>query len=99
MMHPYYTLLAGKQPATQIAALWYVRELGAQPLPADLVERLSSRYYAEIISDESSFETEPAVYSLLLANYAVYETLPASLAPPAPVGVLVRPRLVYRPRP
>jgi hypothetical protein len=98
MMHPYYALLAGKEPATQIAALWYVRGRGAQPLPADLVARLQSQHYAEIISDESEFETDPALYELLLAHYEPVETLDHSLAPPAPVGVHVRPQVVYRPR-
>lgn len=44
MMHPYYALLAGKEPATQIATLWYVRERGALPLPDDFARRLESHY-------------------------------------------------------
>jgi hypothetical protein len=98
MMHPYYALLAGQTPATQIATLWYVRHRGEQPLPDDFVSRLSSRYYTAIISDESVFETDPAVHLLLLENYSPAETLDTNQAPATNTGVVVRPQLVYRPR-
>ena len=97
MMHPYYALLAGKAPATQMATMWYVRDRGELPLPDDFVSRLSDHYYAAIISDESVFETDPAVHDLLLTNYAPAETLDASQAPATNTGVVVRPELVYRP--
>jgi hypothetical protein len=97
LMHPYYALLAGKAPATQIATLWYVRARGAQPLPADFVARIASRYYGAIVSDESLFETEPALQALLLAHYAPAETLGPDDAPATMAGMVVRPVVVYRP--
>jgi hypothetical protein len=98
MMHPFYTLLAGKAPSTQIATLWYVRHRGELPLPDDFVSRLREQYYTAIISDESTFETEPDIQALLLTYYAPAETLDASQAPTTNTGVVVRPQLVYRPR-
>jgi len=98
MMHPYYALLAGKQPSAQIAALWYGRARGTMPLPDDFVKRIRDRYYALIISDESLFEIEDAkLQNLLSANYVRTVTLDESESPPAPVGMLVRPSVVYEP--
>ena len=98
LMHPYYALLAGKAPATQIATLWYVRDRGALPLPADFVSRLDTHAYAEIISDQSDFEVEPALQELLARTYVPAQTLDASQAPATMVGVVVRPQVVYVPR-
>jgi hypothetical protein len=97
MMHPYYALLAGKEPATQIAALWYVRERGALPLPDDFVSRLQNHYYAAIISDESFFEIEPTLVGLITKYYVLAETLPLASTPLAPVGMAVRPQVIYLP--
>ncbi|HEY2982023.1 MAG TPA: glycosyltransferase family 39 protein [Anaerolineales bacterium] len=99
LMHPYYALLAGKQPSTQIATLWYVRERGALPLPDDFVQRVESLYYSAIISDDSSFEKMPDLQALLTANYPRYELLSSSESPPTLTGVTVRPRVIYFPNP
>src|SRR5579859_7486615 len=69
MMHPYYALLAGKEPSTQIATLWYVRDRGVLPVPADMEQRIETHYYAAIITDQSDFEVEPAMHGLLTSYY------------------------------
>ncbi|MEZ4771336.1 MAG: hypothetical protein R2844_23320 [Caldilineales bacterium] len=100
MMHPYYALKAGKQPAAQIQALWHARWRGRDPLPADLVERIENREYAEIISDESPyFETEPALMALIDANYVPLRQLAPQDAPATLNGLVVRPQTIYVPRP
>ena len=98
MMHPYYALLAGKQPSAQIAIVWHGRERGALPLPADLVSRIQARYYAAILSDETLFETDPPLLGLIEANYVRAETLDASDAPPTTTGMFSQTRVVYVPR-
>ena len=100
MMHPYYALKAGKQPAAQIQALWHARWRGRDPLPADLVARIENREYAEIISDESPyFETEPALAALIDANYVPLRHLTQQDAPATLNGLVVRPQTIYVPRP
>lgn len=99
MMHPYYALLAGKATSTQMATLWYVRDRGAYPFPDDFVQRLQTKYYRAIISDESDFETEPALKELLAENYPSTELLAPADAPATTTGVVVRPMVVYRPKP
>jgi 4-amino-4-deoxy-L-arabinose transferase-like glycosyltransferase len=99
MMHPYYALLAGKATSTQMATLWYVRDRGAYPFPDDFVQRLQTKYYRVIISDESDFETEPALKELLAENYPSTELLPPADGPPTTTGVVVRPMVIYRPKP
>jgi len=98
MMHPFYTLLAGKLPSTQIATLWYVRRRGAEPLPNDFVTRIETSYYTAIISDESSFETEPDLVALIDRYYERDQVLGEEDAPATNTGVVVRPTVVYRPR-
>ncbi|HEY9528041.1 MAG TPA: hypothetical protein VIR02_13190 [Anaerolineales bacterium] len=98
MMHPYYTVLAGKEPSSQIATLWYVRHRGELPLPNDFVERIQDHYYAAIISDESVFETKPDLQQLITTYYIPTETLTSGQAPPTITGVVVRPKLIYLPR-
>lgn len=98
-MHPYYALLAGKATSTQMATLWYVRDRGAYPFPDDFVQRLQTKYYRAIISDESDFETEPALRELLAENYPPTELLAPADAPATTTGVVVRPMVVYRPKP
>ncbi len=98
MMHPYYTILAGKEPSTQIATLWYVRHRGELPLPDDFVNRIESHYYSAIISDESFFETQPDLHELITTYYIQTETLNFSKAPPTLTGVVVRPKVIYRPK-
>lgn len=98
MMHPYYALLAGNEMSTQMATLWYVRDRGALPFPDDFVSRMQNKYYTEIISDESDFETEPALRAMLDTNYQMTETLTETDAPATDTGVVVRPMSVYRPR-
>jgi hypothetical protein len=97
MMHPYYTVLAGKEPSTQIATLWYVRHRGELPLPDDFVNRLKSHYYSVIISDESSFETQPDLQQLITEYYIQAEMLSLSEAPTTLTGVIVHPKVIYRP--
>ena len=99
MMHPYYALRAGKQPSAQILTLWYTYALGGLPLPADFVTRFRAKQYSAIISDESMFETEPAIRALLDANYQLTETLTPADAPPTMTGVVTRPISIYRPKP
>lgn len=96
MMHPYYTVLAGKEPSTQIATLWYVRHRGELPLPNDFVNRLQNHYYSVIISDESSFETQSDLQKLIDTYYVQAETL--SEAPTTMTGVIVHPKVIYRPK-
>jgi hypothetical protein len=98
MMHPYYTILAGKEPSTQIATLWYVRHRGELPLPDDFVNRIESHYYSVIISDESFFETQPDLHELITTYYIQTETLNLSNAPPTITGVVVRPKVIYVPK-
>ncbi len=99
MMHPYYAVLAGKQPSAQIAALWYGRARGNTPLPDDFVKRIQNHYYSTIISDESLFEIEDAeLQNLLSAYYVKTLTIDESESPPAPVGMLVRPMAIYEPK-
>jgi hypothetical protein len=98
MQHPYYALLAGKQPSAQIAIVWHSRERGVLPLPDDLVRRIQTRYYAAIISDESLFEIDPPLAELIAANYVRSEELAATESPPTLTGMAVRPRVVYVPK-
>jgi 4-amino-4-deoxy-L-arabinose transferase-like glycosyltransferase len=98
MMHPYYALLAGKAPSTQIATLWYVRDRGALPVPADFARRIETHYYAAIITDQSDFEVEPALHGLLTSYYVQAAALDPNQAPATLVGVVVRPQLLYQPR-
>ena len=97
MMHPYYSLLAGKKPSTQIATLWYVRHRGELPLPDDFVNKIQSHYYSVIISDESSFETQPDLQQLITEYYIQTEMLRLSEAPTTLTGVIVHPKVIYRP--
>jgi len=98
MMHPYYTVLAGKEPSTQIATLWYVRHRGELPLPDDFVNRIQSHYYSAIISDESSFETQPDLQKLIDRYYFQAEILNLSEAPTTMTGVIVHPKVIYHPK-
>jgi hypothetical protein len=99
MMHPYYAILAGKEPAVHIQMLWHARWRGRDPLPADLVARLESQGFAAIISDESEyFETDPALRDLLAITYRLGQVLPRAESPPTLSGMVVRPQVVYVPR-
>ena len=98
MMHPYYALMAGKDPSTQIATLWYVRHRGELPLPSDFVNRIKSHYYSTIIGDESSFETPSDLQKLITTYYVQTETLDAARAPSTLTGVIVRPKVIFRPK-
>jgi hypothetical protein len=98
MMHPYYALLAGKGPSTQIATLWYVRDRGALPLPRDFEQRIETRYYAAIVSDQSSFETEPALNGLISTYYEPATALGSAEAPATLSGVVVQPQVILVPR-
>ncbi len=99
MMHPYYALLAGKEPSAQIAALWHARGRGALPLPDDLVNRIQNHFYDAIVSDGSAFETEPDLQALISDHYYLAESLDTSEAPSTTTGVVVRPAEIYVPRP
>lgn len=99
MMHPYYAILAGKEPGVHIQALWGARWRGRDPLPPDLAARIEHRDYAAIVSDESPyFEDEPALRQLIEANYIVGVRLGEADAPLSPNGLPVRPRVIYVPR-
>jgi hypothetical protein len=98
MMHPYYAWLAGKEPSVDIQMLWHARLRGKKPLPADLVNRIQNHFYSAIISDESTFETQPDIHNLLIAYYVQTEILNSSEVPITITGVIVRPKLLYRPR-
>lgn len=98
LMHPYYALLAGKEPSAQIIHLWYLSHYRGLPLPDDFVQRIQTQHYAAIVSDESSFETEPAIADLIRSYYAPAVTLNADEAPPTLTGVTVRPQVIYRPK-
>jgi len=99
LMHPYYALLAGKPQSVHVIHVWYFYKNRGLALPADWVRRLETRRYGVIISDESLFETEPALRALLERYYAVAEGLPEAESPPTNTGVVVRPQLLWRPRP
>ena len=100
MMHPYYALTAGKEPAAQIQALWHARWRGREPLPPDLVTRIRNREYAAIVSDESPyFETEPALMALIDAYYVPERRLSPEDAPATLNGLIVRPQVIYVPKP
>ncbi len=98
MMHPYYALLAGKQPSAQIATMWHARERGQLPLPADFAQRIQDRHYAAIVSDETLFETDPALIELLETYYARSEKLTEFDAPQVLTGMFAQPKVVYVPR-
>jgi hypothetical protein len=99
MMHPPYALMAGKEPGVHIQSLWHARFRGRDPLPADLVRRIETQYYAAIISDETEyFEDEPALLSLLNQYYTPAEILPLSQSPPVLSGPFARPQTLYIPK-
>ena len=99
MLHPYYALLAGKEPGVHVQSLWHGRQRGQQPLPPDLVSRIQQQQYAVIISDQSLyFETEPALLALL-EQYYQPQPLDPTLSPPTLSGLVTRPLLIYKPKP
>ena len=97
LMHPYYAWLAGKAPSAQMATIWYIYKWQGVPLPDDFVARIENQYYAAIISDESLFETEPAIRNLIATHYRA-EPLPADESPPTTTGLPVRPTVIYFPK-
>ncbi len=99
VQHPYYALMAGKEPAVQISALWHARNRGRDPLPDDFAGWIRNQEAAMIIANESDyFETDPAWVDLLNTYYHPAETLALNEAPPTLTGVIVRPRTVFLPR-
>jgi hypothetical protein len=98
LMHPYYALLAGKEPAVHIQMLWHARQRGEEPLPNDFVNRIQNHYYSAILSDESSFEKQPDLRELITTYYIQTETLSPNQAPPTMTGVVVRPKAIYLPK-
>jgi hypothetical protein len=98
MMHPYYAWLAGKEPSVDIQMLWHARLRGKNPLPDDFVNRVQNHFYVAIISDESTFETQPDIHKLVTTYYVQTEILNSSEVPITITGVIVRPKLLYRPR-
>jgi hypothetical protein len=98
MMHPYYALLAGKEPAAQAALIWHAHVRQAQPLPQDFVARIESQYYAAIISDETLFETDAEIRELLAAHYTPTGILDTSESPPTLSGMFARPTVIYTPK-
>jgi len=51
-----------------------------------------------IISDESSFETQPDLQKLITSYYTEDEMLNLSEAPTTLTGVIVHPRVIYHPK-
>jgi hypothetical protein len=78
--------------------MWHARQRGALPMPEDFVERIENQHYRVIISNNSLFETEPALKQLLHTYYVPTEFLGQDEAPPTSTGMIVRPELVYRPK-
>lgn len=95
MMHPFYAMLASKEASVDIQMLWHARLRGELPLPPDLVSRIENRYYSAIISDESSFEIEPALLQLISQNYLLAQDLDQFKSPATTSGVPVHPRIIY----
>ncbi|MEP7198946.1 MAG: glycosyltransferase family 39 protein [Chloroflexota bacterium] len=94
--HPYYALLAGKPPGVSLTALWHARGRGAEPLPADLIQRIHDQYYAAIIGDDGEYaEVEAEVDALIAATYTNTMRLNDGDAPPTLSGVIVRPAVVF----
>jgi hypothetical protein len=99
MMHPFYSVVAGKAPHVHIQGLWHARWRGRDPLPRDLESRIRQRVYPVIVSDDSDhFETEPALLSLIEAHYSPSQELAERDAPATLSGIVVRPRRVFTPR-
>ena len=98
LMHPYYALLAGKEPGVDIQMLWHARLRGKEPLPDDFVNRIQNHYYSVIISDESSFETEKDISELISKYYIKAELINISQSPVTNTGVVVRPKTIYIPK-
>lgn len=99
LMHPYYALLAGKEPGVDFQMLWLARWKGEEPLPDDLVMRIENHYYSEIISDGTSpFESDPTLVSLLQRYYILHRAIPSSESPYTLTGVIVRPKQIYVPK-
>jgi hypothetical protein len=98
LMHPYYAWLAGKKPSVAIQMLWHARLRGEQPLPEDFVNRIRNHFYSAVISDESSFETQPDIAALIDRYYINQESLDPSQAPETMTGVIVRPKAIYVPK-
>lgn len=98
MMHPYYALLAGKEPAAQAVLIWHAHVRQAQPLPQDFVARIESQYYAAIISDETLFETDPEIRELVAAYYTPTGILETNESPPTLAGMFARPTVIYTPK-
>ena len=103
LMHPYYTVLAGKTPSAQIAAMWHARQRGSLSLPPDFTARLKNQHYNLIISNDSIFENDPALQALLNKHYNIDKTtnshLYDDLAPATNTGMVVQPQIIYRPKP
>jgi len=96
--HPFYALLAGKEPGVALTALWHARLRGAAPLPADLVERIRNHYYALVITDDGEYpEVTAASDALLNTSYQLEQPQCASDGPPTLNGVNVQPRFNYYP--
>jgi hypothetical protein len=98
MLHPYYVWLAGKEPSAQLPTLWSLHFWLHEPLLPDFVERIQSHYYAAIISDESPTEVDPDIQALLTSYYTVAEKIDKAESPFSPVGMPVRPQVVYLPK-
>ncbi len=99
MMHPSYAWLAGKRPSAQVAAMWHARERGTQPLPPDFTDRMKTQYYRAIFSDQTLFETEPALQRLLDTYYQPLESLGPVQVPGTNTGLATQPVLIYGPKP
>lgn len=98
MMHPYYAVLAGKEPSMQLPTLWSLHAWLGEPLLPGFVERIRGHYYAAIVAGESVFETDPDIRGLVETYYARSAALGPADAPPTLTGVVVRPSLVYTPK-
>lgn len=87
---PSFNLLAGQAPAVQLGALYPARRRGIDPFPADLVDAVTHKKFAFILTTDAWFDQEPAFLELLQGHYVKAETLPPSEAPATLNGMPVR---------
>jgi hypothetical protein len=93
--HPFYAVLAGKEPMYQAMGIPDVTEAG-YPFPADLRRKIEDRYFGAMIFD---FRLEPPYPVELFAGgaYRLQRRLQDSESPRPISGARVRPRFLYVP--
>jgi hypothetical protein len=75
--HPWYAVLAGKEPSYHSCALWELRKtIGQDRWPADLRERLASHYYAAVVTAWTTAAPDLGSYPPELASsYRVIDSV------------------------